>query len=671
MKTCRLVTNAVLLSLVAALTVGCSSDDDPTTPPDSTTLTLSGTVGAAGGILTSADGEMSLTVPPGALAADVEITMTEVDPASVATVFDGFEVVKAFSFSPPDLDLGSDAEWELEMDWPASTTKADEVMAELPVSVISLGDMQVNPMRTVTEQLAILTLMPAPQTNIANIKIRGIQATNVAIVTLPEVNPFVGRIQVSGGLSGEGTATVNTPFTLVGRVGFSPSLVPVEPFRYVTGEDMSDFLQHLENGDALDPIDEGTYENGSSYVDTECSFTGLSLGNSELNCGISFKYGFGTDYWDRFEHLTGPVEDLDLKINFPSVNVEINENGNTDGPVSTGVWGTGTFGLEGGCLLRGVQWAHSGEATLSGTNGTAFYDLHSDPPLQSTFSGLQFEGANQYGSFMITLGHNFLKTPGDERIALISYGATGGAITEWFPDDDEFGWSQLIAFQQNVTDAQPLDNDLFSEGFVYVSNSYNQVQILTYDVEGGTYLNEGPYANFPAATGAAVTAFVRQNGSMLVATDGTPGQLFVHDRSSTGAEATLVATVGDSPRRLRVAGDIAVVSNFGSDNLSVFTWDGSDNVTLTETIAVGDGPVGIDVLALPSGQVGILSTGFNDNTWTLSVVTGAGALVSNTTTALPNGALAPGHAIWLDLQGAQAMITCNGSDNVVVVDSGL
>ncbi len=671
MKIHRLAITAVFLSVIATLVVGCSSDDDPTTPPDATTLTLSGTLGAAGGVLTSDAGEMSLTVPPGALTADVEIAMTEIDPASVATEFDGFEVVKAFSFSPPDLDLGPDSQWVLEMAWPTLTNKANGVVAELPICVVSREDLQVIPTRTVAEQLAIMTLMPAPQSNTARIELRGLQGAKVAIVTLPEVNPFVGRIQVEGGLSGGDAATVGTPFKLVGRVGFSPSLIPVEPYRYVAGENMSNFTQHLETGDALEPFGDGTYENGSSFVDTEFIFTGLAVGNSELNCGTSYNYGLGTNYWDRFEDLIGPVGDLGVKINFPPIEIAIAENGNSGGPVSVGVWGTGITGLEGGSLLRGVQWAHSGEVTLSGTNGTAYFDLYSDPPLQATFTDLQYEGANRYGSFMITLDHNYQKVPGDERIALISFGAAGAAITEWFPADDEFGWSQLIAFQQNVTDAQPLDNDPFSEGFVYVSNSSNQVQVLTYDVEGETYLSEGPYWNFPTATGSAVTAFVRQSGSMLVATDGTPGQLFVHDRANADAAATLVSTVGDSPRRLRVAGNIAVVSNFGSNNLSVFTWDGADNVTLTETIAVGDGPVGIDVLELSSGQVAILSTGFNDNTWNLSVVNSAGALVSTTMAALPNGALAPGHAIWLDPQGAQAMITCNGSDNVVVVDSGL
>lgn len=58
-----------LLTLVSA----CSDDDDPVTPPPpAPEREITGTLGAAGGTLTSDDGSLEFTVPAGALSADTE-----------------------------------------------------------------------------------------------------------------------------------------------------------------------------------------------------------------------------------------------------------------------------------------------------------------------------------------------------------------------------------------------------------------------------------------------------------------------------------------------------------------------------------------------------------------------------------------------------------------------
>jgi len=60
-------------------------------------------------------------------------------------------------------------------------------------------------------------------------------------------------------------------------------------------------------------------------------------------------------------------------------------------------------------------------------------------------------------------------------------------------------------------------------------------------------------------------------------------------------------------------------------------------------ILVGDGPVGIDLMR-SGANVAIVSTGFNDSTYSITVVSAAGAAVSNTKHVAPTGCTAPGHA---------------------------
>ncbi len=74
---------------------------------------------------------------------------------------------------------------------------------------------------------------------------------------------------------------------------------------------------------------------------------------------------------------------------------------------------------------------------------------------------------------------------------------------------------------------------------------------------------------------------------------------------------------------------------------------------------------------LASGNIAVVSTGFNDNTYTITVVTPAGIEVSNVTSAVPGGCTSPPHAIWVLGDENKVLFSCNGSDNIFVVDSGL
>jgi hypothetical protein len=199
---------------------------------------------------------------------------------------------------------------------------------------------------------------------------------------------------------------------------------------------------------------------------------------------------------------------------------------------------------------------------------------------------------------------------------------------------------------------------------------------LQYDVDGNM-VGGGlvPTTALSGFSGNAVSAMARSVGAraqgggydVLIAMDGAPGELV---RSTLGGTtATSVAPLGNGPRRLRAAGDIAVVSNFDSDDLTVLRWTPGGTVEVATTVDVGDGPIGIDLLPISGGETAVISTGYFDDTYTVTVLDAGGSVVSNTTMPIPEGCSSPGHAIWIDTgTEIRAIISCNGTSNLHVLD---
>jgi hypothetical protein len=97
---------------------------------------------------------------------------------------------------------------------------------------------------------------------------------------------------------------------------------------------------------------------------------------------------------------------------------------------------------------------------------------------------------------------------------------------------------------------------------------------------------------------------------------------------------------------------------------------------VTFDIPVGDGPVGGDIHEVINtsrtgtrgeGAVAFqaVTTGFFDDTFTVTNLASDGSLVSQDTYDAPDGCSAPGHAMWLD--NSRFVVTCNASDTLVVV----
>ncbi len=139
--------------------------------------------------------------------------------------------------------------------------------------------------------------------------------------------------------------------------------------------------------------------------------------------------------------------------------------------------------------------------------------------------------------------------------------------------------------------------------------------------------------------------------------------------------------MGLAPRRLRCTkpfgGGGCIVTNFGDNSITVITSDGAFGSGFDmNTVAVGEGPVGGDVIAVAEG-VGsaagdplptafrAVTTGFSDNSLTVTDLNALGGVVDQQTFAAPEKCVSPGHAVWLD--AGRFAATWNGSDTLVVV----
>ncbi len=253
------------------------------------------------------------------------------------------------------------------------------------------------------------------------------------------------------------------------------------------------------------------------------------------------------------------------------------------------------------------------------------------------------------------------------REAIFGYNGSNTFVSYWSEPDETFG---MVAFSSGgATDAVPYGNDPASGGLLYTRPG--NVLAVDYD-EAGWWLTSNFYTslpNFPGLDGNLMSSFARDAGNFVVVTDGSPGQLYLAPRPA--GMATLIGEVGDAPRQVRCLGELCVISCFGSDELWTATWDDLDNVSIVESATVGDGPIGIDLMELGDGNIAVVSTGFGDNSYSITVFTPAGEFVSNNTQPVPTECDSPPHAVWVPGDTMEILFTCNGSNNAFILPSGL
>jgi hypothetical protein len=255
---------------------------------------------------------------------------------------------------------------------------------------------------------------------------------------------------------------------------------------------------------------------------------------------------------------------------------------------------------------------------------------------------------------------------------LVSYGSIALTITGWNTETNDFGMSQISPQVTNVTDVSPYDGDPESGGAVISWFAGSRLFFLEYDPSIQLFTTapgaEITSAQFAGASGGPVSAFRWQaGGQTLFVTDGQPGELWSHPGGT--ANATKIGNLGNGPRQIRFLGEIGVVSNFDSGTLTIVRRQGDGTVTILGTVDVGDGPIGVDMRLNSAGNIEVLSAGFNDHTYSLTVLSPTGTVIATPTTRpVPESGLNPVHAIFVNAQGTRISISCNGSDEVLIFD---
>jgi hypothetical protein len=276
---------------------------------------------------------------------------------------------------------------------------------------------------------------------------------------------------------------------------------------------------------------------------------------------------------------------------------------------------------------------------------------------------------------------------GGDADALFTHGPTGTTRRSFDPIAGDFGPTQITPRPGfNATDAVQFGGDPAAQGAVWVNFTGGQVFAeVPQDFSGQVLYDPTLLASstaFAGASGKAISAFAwsltfdqatgnlaaGSTGRLAAVTDGQPGQLYLVDPATPQDAATLVGGVGNDPRRIRClpSRSLCAVSNFGGDSLTIVRWDGGTTISIAGTVAVGDGPVGID-LREDGANTAVISTGFNDDTVTVTVLAADGSVISNATTPAPTGCASPGHATWLRNTPGTAVVTCNGSSAYAVV----
>lgn len=274
-----------------------------------------------------------------------------------------------------------------------------------------------------------------------------------------------------------------------------------------------------------------------------------------------------------------------------------------------------------------------------------------------------------------------LNDPGtDGRDMIIGYGPFGVEVSTYDPATDDFPITQVDGGSGDltVTDVQPYGGDDDAIGAVVTRFGKNAIESIEFKpgdpnliyAQGPIQLPVGVISG-AGATGRVVSACaLSREGPVLLVTEGAPGaapgELYYWTIDNPGSIA-FVGLVGDSPRRIRCKNGLAVVTNYGDGAITIIRISGAGGLPeVVGTVTVGGQPVGLDLAQTTDGALAALTTGFDNDTYTVTVLSPVGAVLSNTTT--PFGALdcdSPGFGGWGP--DGSAIFSCRDSNTLVTV----
>ncbi len=426
-------------------------------------------------------------------------------------------------------------------------------------------------------------------------------------------------------------------------------------------------------GDCAQPV-----SGGEEPVATDCLFIlGVAVGSRSCNpaCVCAPKGSLPTTATDALlclRRATGQAAALNCPAPCGS---------GTPPPFTLAVSLSGLEGLyhgaPGWALLRGDPTP--AYLTAGGTDGSQALRpvaATGGPGIDQAAVLLDFSGETQPVFHALTL----VNGSGNQRDVWLQVGPAGFLVRSWLSAQAGFDPNpQLDPDAHSWTDAQPYGNDLSAGGAIITDNTANAV--ASFDVDSQTGLFVGPTPRVAAdsiaaaLTGTAVSAYAHApTGAIIgvadVAEPDSPSKLFLHAGAAPDGAVVVVGDLGERARRIRCVPPVCVVSNFADATLSVITWDGAAAAAVVGTAATGDGPVGVDLVATGQGFAAI-SSGFLDDSYTVTELAADGQVTRNTTRAVPTGCSQPAHAIWLRDDLGTAVLSCNGTSSIAVIPGAL
>ena len=299
-----------------------------------------------------------------------------------------------------------------------------------------------------------------------------------------------------------------------------------------------------------------------------------------------------------------------------------------------------------------------------GAQGAQIFDLATKAIVLGGVSSEADPARNgEFGYVGVTQPNPGANTPA----ALLSYSSPsspfGGFLLNYDSQEQEFGsFGQFL--NGSFVDAYPSGGEIVSDEILACANG--GAAVVSYDASLSLY-QQGD--GFDVGRECVSMIAAAAGGPMLSAsiTSGRfdDSRLYFTDRSGS---ATEVGVVGVDARRIRHKNGLAVVTLFADDAIRLVQWDGNNSpIILPDTIPVGDGPVDLDLRTNTEGDLEILTSGFNDNSLTITTTDATGLLLSNELFAAPSGCLQPAHPIFVenvdDAADPFVVASCFGSNS--------
>ncbi len=667
-------TTVVAAFLLLVLILAVASCESTAEPEPAAPLEASGTVGAGGGTLSSEDGDLSITIPAGALAGDTEITIREAASPSQTRLGD-FRANKTISMEPAGLEF----------------LVPVTLSYETGLQVTNLAKAQNDFLKdgTVEDEfeLALGILLGEDSSRVPDQKITyGIGDGSLTLrIELDYTGDVVIGRPIAKDTPSEGfdLSSLRFGITMLGQTfllyePFQPQLtVNMAHFDYMSSSNYRMDPPTLPmdwNGDtpAANPVDLG---NGRMEYTVTPEYTATEEGDFDLDLDFSFD-------------LTIPNPDIldlpdDLDPTFGSIEVEVESR-----PLAIRF----AFCMEQPCFFEGFistgMESHEGLSInylnesdidpdslrvpwlyVTGTDGMQYYRLNrnADGSIFTTnLVGDLGETADFRG--VIPVSH---RDNGKIQRGLFVYGDMGGWRSNWFDDLDGDGTNhsgygiQLLISGGNIHDAVTYGGE--DQAFGYTFTNGTTVQTVQYYAPAQMFAGESTLnlfgQAFDGAEGGPTTAFVNPStNGILVVMDGIPSQVWFHDRVDQYETGSMVTTVGSDPRQMRGSGSVIGVTNYGSNSVSILTWNGGAAVSNHGQIPVGAGPIGLDAMPLANGNVGFVCTSASENTYNYIEVTTGGSVVRNVLSYLPEYCDGAKYAVFLPGPKVYIVLSCASAD---------